>query len=122
MNGILRQWQLYFGATAPEVNVQFHSYWNLSREIAEQHCSERVPGHAQEYETSMALHLFPENVRQDAVQDQEDKGALKATTEKGRIFVEAAVSKTAEYLMEMIEGGHRDVQPHIYSKDLTRNR
>ncbi len=122
MNGILRQWQLYFGSTAPEVNVQFHSYWNLSREVAEQHCSERVPGHAQEYETSMALHLFPENVRQDAVQDQEDRGALKATAEKGRIFVEAAVSKTAEYLKEMIAGGHRDVQPHIFSKDLTRNR
>jgi creatinine amidohydrolase len=118
MKGILRQWQLYFASTAPEVNVQFHSYWNLSREVAEPHCTGRVPGHAQEYETSMALAMFPENVRQDAMRDQEDREPLKATVEKGRIFVEAAISKTAEYLQEMIEGKHREVMPHVFSKDL----
>ncbi|MSS71853.1 MAG: creatininase family protein [Candidatus Latescibacteria bacterium] len=118
MKGILRQWQLYFNSTAPEVNVQFHSYWNLSREVAEQHCTSRVPGHAQEYETSMALAMFPENVRRDAMRDQEDQEPLKATVEKGRIFVEAAISKTVEYLQEMIAGKHREVLPHVFSKDL----
>lgn len=104
MNGILQQWQLYFKATAPEVNVQFHSYWNLSREIAEQHCKGRVPGHAQEYETAMALALFPENVRRDAMQQQEDKKPLNATAEQGRLLAEAAISKTVEHLQGMIEG------------------
>src|SRR5690606_36313514 len=48
--GILRQWQLYFQAQDPEINVQFHSYWNLSRAEAEKISLTGVPGHATEYE------------------------------------------------------------------------
>ncbi|MGH9174210.1 MAG: creatininase family protein, partial [Vicinamibacterales bacterium] len=48
--GILRQWQLYFQLRDPEANVQFHSYWNLSRAEAEQISLTGVPGHATEYE------------------------------------------------------------------------
>jgi creatinine amidohydrolase len=120
MNGILRQWQLYFQSTAPGANIQFHSYWNLSRDIAERHCKGRVPGHAQEYETALALALFPESVRHDAMRDQEDKAALDATTEQGRLLAEAAISKTVEYMQGMIEGRNRDIKPHIFSKELAR--
>ena len=116
--GILRQWQLYFQSTRPEVNVQFHSYWNLSRSDAENVCETGVPGHAQEYETSMALHLFPENVRLDAMQDQEDPLPLKATAEKGKQFFEFAVDRTAEYLQTMIDGGNREVRSHMMSHQL----
>ena len=49
--------------------MQFHSYWNLSREIAEEHCGGGIPGHAQEYETAMALALMPEAIRRDAMED-----------------------------------------------------
>ena len=118
MYGILRQWQLYFRAPDSGVNVHFHSYWNLSREIAEQHCTGRVPGHALDYETSMALALFPEQVRHDALQDQEDKEPLDGTAEKGRIFVEAAISKTAEYVQGMIDGKFCDVEPQIFSHQM----
>ena len=122
MNGILRQWQLYFQSADPEVNVQFHSYWDLSREIAEQHCKGRVPGHAQEYETAMALALFPDHIRHDAMQDQEDKQPLEATAEQGQVLVEAAVSKTAEFVQYMVKGQNRDIQPHIFSRDMYRQR
>lgn len=116
--GILRQWQLYFQATAPEANVQFHSYWNLSREVAERHCKTRVPGHAGEYETAMAMVICPENIRKDAMQDQEDKTPLDATEAQGRILVQAAVDKTVEYMQGMMAGGNRGIQPHIFSKEI----
>ena len=118
MYGILRQWQLFFEMSAPEANVQFHSYWNLSRDLAEPHCTGRVPGHAQDYETSMALAAFPEMVRQDAMADQEDKLPLEATAEKGRIFIEAAVERTAQYVQGMIDGKHREIVRHVYSKEM----
>ncbi len=107
VNGILRQWQLNLQLEHPEANLQFQSYWVLSREEAEKICTTGVPGHAQEYETSIALHLFPENVRHDAMQDQEDQLPLKASAEKGEKLFEAAVQKSLEYLQGMFEGGNR---------------
>ena len=116
--GMLRQWQLYFQTMHPQVNLQFHSYWNLSRGPAEQICETGVPGHAQEYETSIALHLFPENVRLDAMQDQEDRLPLQATAEKGAQLFEAAVCASADYLQAMIDGEHREIRPHLMSWQL----
>ncbi len=116
--GMLRQWQLYFEMQHPEANVQFHSYWNLSRTEAEAICETGVPGHAQEYETSMALHLFPENVRHDAMQDQEDQLPLKATREKGEQFFELAVQRTLDYLQGMMDGSNRGIRPHLMSWQL----
>ena len=119
--GILRQWQLFFEQQHPEVNVQFHSYWNLSRNEAEKIVETGVPGHAQEYETSIALHLFPENVRLDAMQDQEDQLPLKATAEKGAQLFELAVQKPLEYLQGMIAGDNREMRPHLLSRQLDPN-
>ena len=118
MMGILRQWQLFFQMTAPDANVQFHSYWNLSREIAEQHGTSRVPGHAGEYETAMAMVICPENIRHDAMSDQENQEPMKATEALGRILVDAAVQKTVEYLQGMIEATNSEIQPHVYSKEM----
>lgn len=116
--GILRQWQLYFQARDPEINVQFHSYWNLSRADAEQVSLTGVPGHATEYETSMALALFPDKVRRDAMHDQEDRLPLEATSEKGEQLAEFAVARTVEYLEGMIAGRHREVMQHLMSYQL----
>ncbi|MDA0836248.1 MAG: creatininase family protein [Planctomycetota bacterium] len=113
--GILRQWQLYFQNVMPDVNLQFNSYWNLSRAEAEEVCETGVPGHATEYETSMALHLFPENVRTDAIEDPE---ARLATAEKGQKFCEAAVAKTVEYIEGMLSGRFAEIKAHVMSKDL----
>ena len=116
-DAVLWQWQHYYKATAPGVNIQFQSYWNLAREMSEQHCSGAVPGHAQEYETATALHVFPENVRMGELQGQEDKEPLKATAEKGKILVDAAIEKTAEYLQRMIDGQHRELSRQIFSRE-----
>jgi creatinine amidohydrolase/Fe(II)-dependent formamide hydrolase-like protein len=98
--------------------LQFQSYWNLSREGAESIATTGVPGHAQEYETSMALAMFPENVRRDAMNDQEDKLPLEANAEKGELLVQLAVAKTAEYLQGMIDGDNHEIRPHLMSWQL----
>jgi creatinine amidohydrolase len=116
--GILRQWQLYFQSVDPELNVQFHSYWNLSRVEAEKIATTGVPGHATEYETSIALALFPENVRHHAMRDQEEKLPLEATAEKGHQLATLAVDKTVEFVQGMLDGGNRDIRPHMMSHQL----
>lgn len=102
MEGILPQWKLYFGAMDPDIDVQFHSYWDLSRETAEEHCKGSVPGHAQEYETAFALALFPENVRVEPMQTQEDRSPLDATAEQGVLLDNAAVEETAAVVRAML--------------------
>lgn len=44
-----------------------------------------------EFETSLALALFPENIRYDAMHDQMEKDPLEAPAEKGRLFAQEAV-------------------------------
>ena len=104
MGGILAQWRMFFESIDPDVDVQFHSYWDLGRELAEQNCKGGVPGHAQEYETAFALALFPENVRHHAMQDQEDKGPLDATADQGHVLAKIAMDKTVEFVEQMLGG------------------
>ena len=115
--GMIRQWQLFFGSSHPGSNVQFQSYWNLSREDAEAVCEARVPGHAGEYETSTHYAMFPGNIREDAMRDQEDKQPLDASAEKGEKLVEAAIARTVTYLEEMMAGEHHDVARHVFSAE-----
>ena len=56
--------------------------------------------------------------RKDKSKDQEDQEPLNGTAEKGRIFVEAAVSKTVEYLQGMIDGKFCSIEPQIYSHEM----
>ncbi|MDA0835147.1 MAG: creatininase family protein [Planctomycetota bacterium] len=99
--GMWGQFQLRF-----QCNLQFLSYWSLlSKETAEKHLTtKRWPGHAQEFETAMALAAFPENVRHDAMKDQVDKEPLAATAETGKIVIEEIVDELAKYVKAMIDG------------------
>ncbi len=76
-----------------EINLQFHCYWDfLPKDVAEANLkTKRWPGHAQEFETAFALAVFPENVRHDAMRDQEDKEPLEATAEAGAAMVDAII-------------------------------
>ncbi|MCS6860823.1 MAG: creatininase family protein [Abditibacteriales bacterium] len=108
VNGVLNQWKRYFAAMYPGTNLHFHSYWDLiPRAVANAVLdTDRMPGHAQEFETAFALAVFPENVRHDAMHDQEDKDPTHATVEKGQQLVEEAVTRVAEFVQGMIEGQH----------------
>ncbi|RMF90144.1 MAG: creatininase family protein [Nitrospinota bacterium] len=104
--GILNQWKRYFDRDHPGCNIHFQSYWDLiPREFAwEVLDTDRVPGHAQELETSFALYAFPENVRLDAVSDQEDGEPAYGTAEKGKLLAEKAIEEVTRFVQGMIDG------------------
>ena len=94
-----------------QVNLHFLPYWNvLTQEDAADlldsgtRLPEDLPGHAQEFETAMALHLFPENVRQDMWTDQTDPSPAIATAAKGEAFHQRIVERVSLYAQEMIDG------------------
>jgi creatinine amidohydrolase/Fe(II)-dependent formamide hydrolase-like protein len=71
-----------------------------------------LPGHADEYETSMALALFPERVH---LADMEQESSSKyGTKEKGEALVQPAVDGVAEILRKMIAGEEIDLEPRTF--------
>lgn len=97
-------WDQYQQLT--EVNLHFLPYWDLvTQDEARQYLvTGEMPGHAQEFETAFALAAFPENVRHDAMADQEDQAPSKATAEAGNQLIGLFVDRLAEYLEDMISG------------------
>ena len=47
---------------------------------------------------------FPDNVRHDAMQDQEDRSPQEASAEAGQAMIDSIVTNTAEFLAGMIGG------------------
>ncbi|MFH1265579.1 MAG: creatininase family protein [Planctomycetota bacterium] len=102
-----------------QVNLHFLSYWDvLTKADAEavleagSRLPHDLPGHAQEFETSVALAAFPENVRTEAWADQPDPRPPIATREKGEELLGRIVDRVASYVEEIIDGRRRaDVPP-----------
>jgi len=97
-----------------EINLVFRSYWDfIDRNLVDEHLkTKRCPGHAQEFETAFALAAFPENVRQDAMQDQDDKEPLEATAEVGQLFIDHIVERVSQFGRRMIDGDYvEDIPP-----------
>ena len=96
----LEQWRLHFKMQNPQFNLHFVSYWDLiPLDFLHKHMKTRaIPGHAKEFETSIALFLHPGKVRQQAMREHTDPDPLEATAEKGGLFVEEAIRQTVEYL------------------------
>lgn len=92
-----------------QLNLHFLSYWDVlgDEEAALLSSGDRIPqdlpGHAQEFETSMAMARFPENIRRQALADQQDQAPAKATAELGEAMIERTVQRVATYLSEMID-------------------
>ena len=72
------------------VNLRFQSYWDVyDTSLVQKHMANgRLPGHADEYETSTMLYLDPERVQQEAI---DNESAALATYEKGEALVGPAV-------------------------------
>jgi creatinine amidohydrolase len=87
-------------------NVQFLPYWEvLTPEQARQHLQTGVfPGHAQEFETAVALAAFPENVRQAALTDQADTSPALARRESGAALLDLIVAGVTQHLDDMLAG------------------
>ncbi len=63
-----------------------------------------LPGHAQEFETSLGLAAFPENVRQEIWADQEDPKPALSRAATGQALWDRIIPRVADYLTDMIEG------------------
>lgn len=93
-----------------QINLHFLSYWDVLGEQeaallrSGQRLPQDLPGHAQEFETSFAMARFPENIRQDAIDDQEDGSPATATADLGDEMISRIVDRVAEYLNEMMTG------------------
>lgn len=109
LQGIFDQWRLYFKLDRPDVHLTWVSYWDLiPKTFAEKQLkTKRYPGHAQEFETAFALALWPENVRHNAMRDQEDKEPLEATAEAGAALVEESIVRVVEFTQKFMQGDNR---------------
>jgi creatinine amidohydrolase len=103
------------------VNLHFLPYWNvLNQQDASDlldsgdRLPEDLPGHAQEFETSMALDAFPENVRQSMWADQADPTPAMATADKGAAFTQRIVERVTAYAGDMIEGRRANEAPPFH--------
>lgn len=98
------------------INVRFNSYWDVyAPDLVYKHMERHsLPGHADEYETSMALALFPERVH---AADMEQQSTSKyGTKEKGKALIQPAVDGVAEILRKMIAGEEIDLEPRTFQE------
>lgn len=107
------------------INVQFCSYWEAYQDdFVKKHLeSGKCPAHAAEFETSIGMAAFPENIHWDGVNykgakikiQREDYAPLDpiyyqeaedlATAKKGRVMADAAITWVAEKMKAMM-GAH----------------
>ncbi|MBI4306227.1 MAG: creatininase family protein [Chloroflexi bacterium] len=106
MQSAMPQWKLYFEKEHPEVDLRFHSYWDLlpAEFVTEVLDTGRFPGHATEFETSFTMHALPENVRIKAMPYSESPDVGAATAEKGRLIVEKTLDEITKVVEEMLAG------------------
>ena len=94
-----------------QVNLEFISYWDVlnQSDAAEllssgQRLPEDLPGHAQEFETAIALSEFEENVRDEAMRSQTDQTPTFASARQGAEFMRRIVARLTDHLQKMIAG------------------
>src|SRR5947207_1384968 len=94
-----------------QVNLQFLSYWDVLSETdakellkSGHRLPDDLPGHAQEFETAIALAAFPDNVRTNIWTEQADPTPALATAQHGEAFLERIAERVTNCLREMIEG------------------
>jgi creatinine amidohydrolase len=93
-----------------KVNLRFQSYWDvydpaLVRQVME---NGRLPGHADEYETSTMYVLAPDRIHR---QDIDNEAAALGSKEKGERLIEPAISGVTNILEQMIAGQEIDCPP-----------
>ena len=93
-----------------EVDLRFQSYWDVydADLVQETMANGRLPGHADEYETSTMLVLAPERVH---TADIDNEAAALGTKAKGERLLEPAVAGVARILEQMMAGETIDQPP-----------
>lgn len=98
------------------VNLRFQSYWDVydPKLVVEVMENGRLPGHADEFETSTMLVLAPDRVH---AADIDNDAAALGTREKGEKLIEPAVAGVADILEKMIAGEEIDCPPVTFRAD-----
>jgi len=78
-----------------------------------------IPAHGGEFETSLALALFPELVQKDQIGEYQDKATILADAEKGEVFTRLTVEGLASWLEDFITGKVEEARPTYESKGYT---
>ena len=97
-------------------NLWYQNYWDVydydfMMQLME---SKAAPGHASEFETSTMLHVAPERVH---AEDMDNEEALLGTAEKGAQLIEPAVVGVTEILRKLIAGEKIDLAPRTFRGD-----
>ena len=93
-----------------DVNIRFQSYWDVYDEGLVQTTMEhgRLPGHADEYETSTMMVLAPERIHADDIDNEPSKVASK---QKGEALIEPVIAGVSSIIEKMIAGEEIDQPP-----------
>ena len=88
-----------------DVDIRFNSYWdyipeNFANSILE---TQEYPGHAGEFETSLAMYAIPYIVRFNKVYSSKESGIQKASFEKGRELAAQAINGTISTIKDMLK-------------------
>ena len=131
VRGVIRQWQFHLnrlygrpipyadlagitshyeyeeallGSGDPGVDLRLLKYWDAIPEdcITDTLNTGTFPGHAQEFETSIAMYTDPAGVRPEAITYNKDSSPAAATIEKGHILMEKAVEGVTETAKDML--------------------
>lgn len=103
-----------------KINLHILSYWDVLTEDdarllkGGQRLPQDLPGHAQEFETAIALAEFPENVREDAMDDQNDKSPLLATQEVGEEMMARITERVTEFVRDVTAGERQQQVPPFH--------
>jgi len=100
----LPQWQQFLEREHGGVDIRFHSYWEVLNEqfVNSVQKTPGFPAHAKEFETSITMHIRPENVRVDAFPYSEDAGVSASTAETGRKLTDKIVDGVELMVKEML--------------------
>ena len=87
-----------------DVDIRFNSYWdfipkNIINCILE---TKEYPGHAGEFETSLAMYAIPDIVRFDKIKSSKEIGIQKASSEKGEELAKQAIKGTIAAIRNML--------------------
>ncbi len=103
--GNRRAIESFISEKGPDIGIpiRFESYWNLIPldEIKGVLDTGMAPGHAQEFETSLAMVMFPHRVRENDIQESE---ARQADREKGKRMLDLTIEGIVRVLEEMRDG------------------
>jgi creatinine amidohydrolase len=75
-----------------------------------------IPAHGGEFETSIALALFPELVRRERIKDYKDPGTIFSTADKGEKLIKLAVEGLSTWLEDFITAKTNEAK-YVYEID-----